>query len=298
MSGRSTLMVARIKLAPSAEVGWLTEAGHAIVGNRSALIGVVILLILTVLAVASPWLMPHDPLLQDVFNSEAPASAEFWLGTDQFGRDVLSRLMYGARISLLLGVCGPIIAALIGTVIGTTSGYFGGAVDRWIVRATDFMMSFDALLLGVLMAAALGPSVQTVIFAIAVALLPHFIRMARASCLSIRSEPYVEAAEAMGRSHTSIILVHVLPNVAGPVIVMSTLWAATAIRLEATLSFIGLGAQAPLPSWGNMIRESLGSMFSSPLPAIAAGVTITIAVLAFNMVGDAVRDVLDPEYRK
>ena len=291
-------MAASTEIAVSVEDGWLTEVGRAIMGNRLALIGMVILLILTVLAVASPWLMPHDPLLQDVFNSELPPSGKFWLGTDQFGRDVLSRLMYGGRLSLLLGLCGPIIAALIGTVIGTTSGYFGGAIDRWIVRATDFMMSFDALLLGVLMAAALGPSVRTVIIAIAVALLPHFIRMARASCLSIRNEPYVEAAEAMGRSHIGIILVHVLPNVAGPIIVMSTLWAATAIRLEATLSFIGLGAQAPQPSWGNMIRESLGNMFGSPLPAIAAGLTITIAVLAFNMVGDAVRDVLDPSYRK
>lgn len=280
------------------EDGWFTKVGRAVQGSRLAMTGTVILLVVLAVVVLSPWLMPYDPLYQDVFNAEAPASTQHWLGTDKFGRDVLSRLMYGGQISLLLGLAGPMIAAVIGTVIGTASAYFGGVFDRWMVRATDFMMSFDSLLLGVLLAAALGPSVRTVIIAIAVALLPHFIRMARASCLAIRNEPYVEAAEAMGRSHTGILSAHILPNVIGPIIVMGSLNAATAIRLEATLSFIGLGAQPPLPSWGNMMRDSLNNLFGSPLPAIAVGVTITVVVLAFNMIGDAVRDILDPEAQK
>jgi peptide/nickel transport system permease protein len=291
-------MAARIEggLA-TAEPGWLAALAGAFTRNPLAITGGILLLVFVAVAVAAPWLMPYDPVEQDMFNADAPPSAEHWLGTDQFGRDVLSRLMLGGRLSLLLGLLGPLIAGLIGTFVGTASGYFGGWLDRWVVRATDFMMSFDALLLGVLIAAALGPSIRTVIVAIAIALLPHFVRMARATCLGVKNEPYVEAAAALGRSHLAIILVHIVPNLAGPLVVMSTLWAATAIRLEATLSFIGLGAQPPLPSWGNMIRDSIGNLFGSPLPAIVAGLTVTLAVLAFNMLGDAARDALDPEGR-
>lgn len=280
-----------------AEPGWLAALAATFVRNPMAISGGILLLAFVGVAVAAPWLMPYDPIEQDMFNADAPPSAEHWLGTDQFGRDVLSRLMLGGQLSLLLGLLGPLIAGSLGTLVGAASGYFGGRVDRWVVRATDFMMSFDALLLGVLIAAALGPSVRTVIIAIAVALLPHFVRMARASCLGVKNEPYVEAAVALGRSHLAVILVHILPNLAGPLVVMGTLWAATAIRLEATLSFIGLGAQPPLPSWGNMMRDSLGNLFGSPLPAIVAGATITLAVLAFNLLGDAARDALDPESR-
>lgn len=293
-------MATGTRAAPRVDAGegWLGGLGHAVLGNPLAIVGAALLGTFLVLAAAAPWLMPYDPLVQDVFNAEAPPSTEHWLGTDQFGRDILSRLMMGGRISLFLGLLGPLLAALLGTLIGTITGYVGGAVDRMTVRATDFMMSFDALLLGVLIAAALGPSIRTVVIAIAVALLPHFIRMARATCLATRNEPYVEAAVAMGRPHLTIILVHILPNLAGPLIVMTTLWAATAIRLEATLSFIGLGAQPPLPSWGNMIRDSMGNLFGSPLPAIVAGVTITLAVMGFNMLGEALRDALDPESRE
>lgn len=281
----------------AARASWLGGLGRVIAGNPLAICGAALLGVFLILAAGAPWLMPHDPLTQDVFNAEAGPSAEHWLGTDQFGRDILSRLMMGGRISLFLGLLGPLLAALIGTLIGTLTGYVGGWIDRLTVRATDFMMSFDALLLGVLIAAALGPSIRTVVIAIAVALMPHFIRMARATCLAAKNEPYVEAAVAMGRSHLAVILIHILPNLAGPLIVMTTLWAATAIRLEATLSFIGLGAQPPLPSWGNMIRDSMGNLFGSPLPAIVAGVTITLAVMGFNMLGEALRDALDPESR-
>ena len=277
--------------------GWLRGVGRALARNPLAIVGAVLLGLFIAVAALAPWLMPHDPLEQDVFNSEAAPSAAHWLGTDKFGRDVLSRLIMGGQLSLFLGLLGPLIAGLVGTVIGTLSGYVGGRLDRLMVRATDFMMSFDALLLGVLIAAALGPSIRTVVIAIAVALMPHFVRMARATCLAAKNEPYVEAAVAMGRSHLAIIAVHILPNLAGPLIVMTTLWAATAIRLEATLSFIGLGAQPPLPSWGNMIRDSMSNLFGSPLPAIIAGITVTLAVMGFNMLGEALRDALDPESR-
>jgi peptide/nickel transport system permease protein len=257
--------------------------------------GALILGSLLVIALGAPWLMPFDPLTQDIFNANLAPTHEHWLGTDQFGRDVLSRLMLGGRLSLLLGLIAPLIAGFLGAAIGMMSGYFGGVIDRWLVRATDFLMSFDALLLGVLVAAALGPSIRTAIIAISTALLPHFVRMARATTLSVKSEPYVEAAVAMGRKDSAIILVHILPNIASPLLVMMTLWAATAIRLEATLSFIGLGAQPPAPSWGNMIRDSITNLFGSPLPAIVTGLVITVTVLAFNMVGEAVRDIIDPD---
>jgi peptide/nickel transport system permease protein len=290
-------MAAPAAAAVAVERGWLAGLVHSFSRSPLAIAGLVLLGLMFTIAAFAPWLMPYDPLRQNIINTYAPPSADHWFGTDGFGRDVLSRLMLGGRLSLVLGLSGPLLAGTIGTVIGTLSAYFGGRLDGAVVRITDFLMSFDALLLGVLIAAALGPGISTVIIAISFALLPQFVRMARASCLSVKNEPYIEAAVAMGRAHVAIIVIHVLPNVAGPLFVLSTLWAASAIRLEATLSFIGLGAQPPAPSWGNMIRDAMSNIYGSPAAAIAAGLAITLAVLSFNMIGDAVRDALDPERR-
>jgi peptide/nickel transport system permease protein len=195
-------------------------------------------------------------------------------------------------------VISPLIAAVAGSVLGVTAGYFGGIVDRIAGRLIDLLLAFPALLLGILVAAALGPGFWELVAALAVSFAPRFARIARASTLSVRTEPFVEAAVASGVRHARIIARHIVPNVSGPIVVVLTLWVATAIRLEATLSFLGLGTQAPQPSWGNIIRDGLNNLFGSAWPIVSAGLAITVTVLAFNLVGDAVRDALDPELRE
>lgn len=263
--------------------------------NRVTATGLALIACFMLIALFAPLIAPYDPLDQDVFNSNAAPSAEHWLGTDQYGRDVLARVLYGARISLSLGIMAPVIAGLFGVTIGTIAGYFGGWTDRLVQRGTDLFMSFPTLLLGILIAAALGPGFVNVIVAISFALFPRFVRLSRASTLGVRNEPYVEASIAAGQRHWAIMARHILPNISGPIVVMATLWVATAIRVEATLSFLSLGAQPPSPSWGNMIRDGMDNLLGSPYPTIFAGLAITLTVLAFNMVGDAIRDALDPE---
>jgi peptide/nickel transport system permease protein len=254
--------------------------------------------LLVAMAICAPLIAPYDPLTQSVLNANLQPSAEHWLGTDQFGRDVLSRVIFGARSSLLLGVLSPLIAGAAGSLLGVSAGYFGGIVDRLVGRLIDLLLAFPALLLGILVAAALGPGFWELVAALGVSFAPRFARIARASTLSVRTEPFVEAAVASGVRNPVIIARHILPNISGPIVVVLTLWIATAIRLEATLSFLGLGTQAPQPSWGNIIRDGLNNMFGSAWPIVAAGLAITITVLAFNLLGDAVRDVLDPELRE
>lgn len=256
---------------------------------------VVFLMLLLFVVGFAEWIQPHDPLAQDFLHRSKGPDAVYWLGTDSLGRDVLSRLIEGARLSLIIGIASPLIAAVIGISMGTTAAYFGGWPERIITRLTDMMMSFDPLLLGVLIVALLGPGLQNLAVAIAFALVPSFIRLSRGSALSVRQEGYVDAAIAMGRGTTGTIVRHVLPNISGPLIVMTTIWVGTAIRLEATLSFIGLGAQPPAPSWGNIVRMGVSDIFGSPLPALFAGLAITLTVLSFNVLGDALRDWLDPD---
>ena len=240
---------------------------------------------------------PYDPLAQSLLALNQEPSGAHWFGTDQFGRDVLSRIIFGARTSLIVGLTAPILAALIGTTLGLYAGYFGGWADRLIGRLVDLLLAFPALLLGILVAAALSAGFWSMVAVLTIALAPRFARIARASTLSLRRASFVEAAIAAGLRHPLIIVRHVLPNIMGPIVVVLTLWIATAIRLEATLSFLGLGTQPPQPSWGNIIRDGLNNMFGSAWPIIAAGAAITVTVLALNMIGDAVRDVLDPETR-
>lgn len=266
-----------------------------LLSNRVTATGIGFIVFFLIIAALAPLIAPYDPLDQDIFNANAEPSAGHWLGTDQYGRDTLSRVIFGTRVSLLLGIIAPLLAGVIGTLLGTAAGYFRGGFDRLVQRITDLFMSFPTLLLGILIAAALGPGFTNVIVAISIALLPRFVRLARASTMSVRNEPYIEASVAAGQRHGVIILRHVLPNISGPIVVMSTLWVATAIRLEATLSFLGLGTQPPSPSWGNMVRDGMDNLLGSPYPTIFAGLAITVSVLAFNMVGDAVRDALDPE---
>ncbi len=266
-----------------------------IAGNTIASIGMLLVVLLILLALAGQWLVPHDPVEQSFLSASQGPSAEHWFGTDPFGRDVFSRVLLGTQSSLAIGVTAPALAALFGVWAGMFAGYFGGWSDRVISRLADLLMSFPSLLLGVMIAAALGPGFRTAIVAIAIALFPRFVRLARSATQVVRREPFIDASIASGRGPIAIMARHVLPNIAGPLIVALSLWIATAIRLEAALSFLGLGTQPPAPSWGNMIREGMGDLVGDPWPAAFAGAAITVAVLSFNMVGDALRDMLDPE---
>jgi peptide/nickel transport system permease protein len=264
-------------------------------GNKLTAAGVALSLLLILVALISPLIVPHDPLEQSFLSAGQGPSADYWFGTDSFGRDVFSRVLLGGRISLSIGICAPLLAAATGVWVGMIAGYIGGWTDRALSRASDLLMSFPSLLLGVMIAAALGPSFQSAVIAIAIALFPRFVRLARSATQVVRREPFIDASIAAGRGPLAIMLRHVLPNIAGPLVVALSLWIATAIRLEAALSFLGLGAQPPTPSWGNMIRDGMSDLVGDPWPAAFAGAAITLAVLAFNMVGDALRDMLDPE---
>lgn len=265
-----------------------------LLGRPGTIVAVIIIALLVIVAVLAPVLAPYDPLTQSMLKINRTPSWENWLGTDQFGRDVLSRMIYGSRNSLIFGLISPFCAALIGTTLGVTAGYFGGIIDRLISRVVDLLLAFPELLLAIMIAAVLGGGFWNVIIVITIAFVPGFARVARAQTLSVKNEPYVEAAISVGVRTPIIIIRHIIPNIMAPIVVLMMLWVASAIRLEASLSFLGIGTQAPNPSWGNIIKDGLNNIFGSPWPIIGAGAAITLVVLAFNLVGDAVRDALDP----
>lgn len=254
---------------------------------------VIVLFILA--ALFAPVIAPYDPLAQSFMKISQYPSAENWLGTDQFGRDVLSRILYGSRNSLLYGLLAPSVAMVVGTFLGVVAGFFGGVVDRIVTRVIDLLLAFPELLLAIIVASALGGGFWNVLVVMTIAFVPGFARIARAATLAVRQEPYIEASVSMGVRTPVIIFRHVVPNMMAPVLLMMTLWIASAIRLEAALSFLGIGTQPPQASWGNIIRDGLTNIFGSPWPIIGAGLSITLVILAFNILGDALRDVLDPE---
>ena len=279
---------------PPAEPGFFDTVRKILLGRPETAFATAMIVVFVVVATLAPWIAPYDPLAQSVLKINRLPSQENWLGTDQFGRDVLSRLIYGSRNSLLFGFISPVLAAIFGTMLGVIAGYFGGTIDRLISRMIDLLLAFPELLLAILIAAVLGGGFWNIIAVITVAFIPGFARVARAQTLSIKQEPYVEAAIAVGVRTPIIIFRHIIPNIMAPIVALMTLWVASAIRIEASLSFLGIGTRAPNPSWGNIIRDGLNSLFGSPWPIIGAGIAITLVVLSFNLVGDAVRDALDP----
>jgi peptide/nickel transport system permease protein len=281
--------------AIAAEPGAWEAVRRVLFDRWSTRIALVVVILFILVAALAPWLAPYDPLKQSVVQINKLPSWQHWLGTDQFGRDVLSRMIHGSRNSLIFGLLSPVFAAFFGTVLGVTAGYFGGWTDRIISRLVDMLMAFPELLLAILIAAALGGSFWNIVVVLTVAFTPGFARVARASTLAVKQEPYVEAAVAAGVSTPLIIVRHVVPNILAPIVVLMTLWSASSIRIEATLSFLGIGTQPPNPSWGNIIRDGLTNMFATQWPIIAGGLAITVVVLAISVIGDSVRDVLDPE---
>jgi peptide/nickel transport system permease protein len=258
--------------------------------NRTATVATIILIAITLVAIFAPELAPHDPARSSLRNILKPPSANYLLGTDDLGRDVLSRLIYASRLSLVASVQAVVIALVIGLPLGLISGYVGGWVDTIIMRCNDALMSFPALILAVVIVGLLGPSLPNAMTAIGLVYAPRIMRVVRGSTLSVREEVYMTAARATGCSVTRIITRHVLPNVTGPLVVQATVLLGQALLAEAGLSFLGLGAQPPEASWGAMLGNAFPYLAQAPVPTIAAGTIISVTVLCFNLVGDGIRD--------
>ena len=268
---------------------------RAIRRNKTTLVGIALTLLIALVALLAPWLAPFDPFQQNISNGDLPPGPVYILGTDSYGRDVLSRIILGTRVSLGIALSAVGIAIFIGSVLGVVAGYKGGAIDAVTIRVIDMLMTFPTIILGLMVLAVLGSGMVNLALAIAVAITPRFARVARGSAIAMRERDYVQAARALGMSDFRIIFVHILPNLANEVLVVGTLWTGTAILQEANLSFIGLGVKPPIPSWGGMIRDGVNQLLSQPWLSIAPGVAIFIVVLAFNMIGDGLRDVMDPK---
>lgn len=266
--------------------------------NRTALIGTIVLLGAVIpLAALAPSISPFDPYEQKADRTLKGPDGKNLLGTDMYGRDVLSRILYGARVSLSVGLGSVLIGTVLGTIIGLTAGYFGRRIDDVLVRLIDIFMSFPTLLLGLMFIAVMGPGLTNLIISIGLALTPRIARIARGATISIREYDFVTACRAIGMSNFRIMTKHILPNIMGDIVVMGTLWCATAIILEANFSFIGLGVQPPTPSWGQMIRSGVDYLGNAPWLWIFPGLSIFISVLSFNMLGDGLRDIADPKLR-
>jgi peptide/nickel transport system permease protein len=259
-----------------------------------ALASALVLLVVVVAAVFAPWVAPYDPLATSWSLVRKAPSAAHWFGTDEVGRDVLSRVIWGARASLSAGLIAVAIAVLVGVPLGMLAGYVGGVLDSVIGRLTDAMLAIPFLILAIALAAFLGPSLSNAMIAIGVSATPIFVRLARGQVLSARAEDWVEAARAVGNPRARILMRHILPNILPPVLVQSTLAIATAIIAEASLSFLGLGQQPPAPSWGSMLNTAQRFLTQAPWLAVFPGLAIFVTVLAFNLLGDALRDALDP----
>jgi len=265
--------------------------------NRLAVVGLAIVCGLLAAAILAPVLAPHDPGQQDLPAKRTPPGARFLLGADEFGRDILSRIIYGTRVALLVGTLSVFVALGIGVLLGVLSGYLGGAVDLVISRAMEIMLAFPYLLLAIAVVSALGPGVLNTTLAVGIWAMPAFTRIVRASVLSLREMDYVQAARAMGASTPAILTRHIVPNFLSTLIVYSTLYMANAILVEAALSFLGLGVQPPTASWGLMVATGRDFLLIAPHITTIPGLAIMLAVLGFNLLGDGLRDALDPRLR-
>ena len=279
------------------QAGPWRRAWRRLCRRRSALVGFAVVVAFVALALFAPWVAPQDPIAtQWSALRKAPSSAH-WFGTDEIGRDVLSRVIWGTRASLLAGVVSVTISLLLGVPIGLAAGFIGGAVDGLISRITDAFLACPFLILAIALAAFLGPSLTNAMIAIGVSATPIFVRLTRAQVLQVKVEDYIEAARAVGNPPLRIALRHVMPNIIAPLIVQATLAIAAAVIAEASLSFLGLGQQPPAPSWGSMLNTAKNYVDNAPWMAIWPGLAIFLLVLSFNLLGDGLRDALDPRQR-
>jgi len=280
------------------DIPWYTHLLKLMRAQPLGVAGALVVLGMIFMAVFASYLSPVDPESISFENMLTPPSAQFWFGTDQFGRDILTRIIYGSRTALFVGFTSAIVGAFSGLVLGVASAYFGGTFDLILQRVMDVFMAFPLIILALAVVATLGPGTQNVIIAITIPFIPQCARVVRSSALAIREIPYVDAARACGFSHLRIILRHMAPNVMAPFLIMLTSFVGQAILLEASLSYLGLGVQEPTPAWGLMLQGGAEEYAeSAPWVPIFPGLAITLAVFGFNLFGDALRDVLDPRLR-
>lgn len=284
--------------APLRREGLYTQARREFVKNRGAVIGMVFLTLIILSAILAPLLTPYDPLERSVRDRLVGPSKEHPMGTDALGRDILSRVLHGGRVSLQVGLFSVIASTLIGVPLGLIGGYFGGKIDDAIMRLMDVILAFPGLILAIWMVAMLGPSIRNVIVAVTFWFVPTYARLARGNTLSVREMDYITAERCIGAGHFRILIWHILPNIFAPLIVLATLNISGAIILGASLSFLGLGVRPPTPEWGAMLSDGRGYLRNAWWIALFPGITITLVVLAANLVGDALRDALDPKVRR
>jgi len=263
--------------------------------SKVAIAGSILIIAVVLVAIFAPWLAPYNPVEQSLLKRFSDPNRANLFGTDEYGRDILSRVIWGSRTSLTVGILSVFFSGIVGVSLGIIAGFRGGKLENIIMRFADAFLSLPSLLMGLIIIVALGSGASKVIVAISVALTPRFIRLAHGPTLALKEIGYVEAARASGGGGIRIMLRHILPNIVGPIAVMATLWVATAIRIEASLSFLGLGTQPPNSSWGLMLKSGVNNIIISPWLAIFPGLAIMMAVMAFNMVGDGLRDALDPK---
>ncbi len=283
--------------APSPFAYFASATLKAFNTNKTSWIGLVVFLIVVVAAILAPVLAPFDPNDQNILEKLRAPTLEHWLGTDSFGRDTFSRLIYGARISLIIGVVSTLAAMVIGTAIGMLAGWHGGRLDTVTMQAMDVLLAFPSLILGLILVAMLGPSMVNIIIAIALTSIPPFARIARAPTIAVKEREFVDAGRALGYSDARILIVHILPNILPEILVMGSLWLANAIRTEASLAFVGLGVKPPTATWGGMIREGFENILDSYWLALVPGVAILIVIFALNLLGDGLRDAIDPKLK-
>ena len=294
----TTISKLNVKHAPDRTRGLWGDALHRLRRHRLGMVGAFILLVTVVLALFGPSLVPYDPNVMDFNARFAPPSVQHIFGTDDFGRDTFSRVALGARVSLQVGIISVGLAATVGTLLGMLAGYGNRILDELIMRSMDVLYAFPAILLAIAIMAALGKGVGNAMIAIGVVYIPIFARIARGSVLSVRNEEFVQAAKALGAGHGRILFRHIFPNILSPIIVETSLSLAFAILAEAALSFFGLGTQPPDPSWGRMLSEGRSYFRQSVWMGIFPGLAIMVTVMAFNFLGDGLRDALDPRLRR
>ncbi len=275
---------------------WL-EMWRSLRANRAALVSLVFILALVVIAVIGPYITPYNPIETEMSNALKPPSAEHWFGTDQLGMDIFSRVIAGTRVSLTVGLLAVSIALTIGIVLGAIAGYAGGWLDTVIMRLMDMMLAIPSILLAITLMAALGKGIDKAVIAIGLVSIPEYARIVRGNILSIKENDYIAAAHVVGLSDARIIFRHVLPNALSVIIVRATLGISSAILDTAALGFLGLGVQPPQPEWGDMLGRARGFIFQAPHTLLYPGMAITATVLAFNLLGDGLRDALDPRAR-
>lgn len=291
-------MITADLVAPAGEQASWVVVGKRLLRNKAFVFGGLIVLIFLLLALFPQWFTHYNPIEKDLANRLLPPSITHWFGTDDLGRDICARVIYGARVSLQVGLLSVGIALVIGSLIGVIAGYFGGVLGETLMRIIDIILAFPSILLAILIVAILGPGLTNAMIAIGIVNVPLYARLLRSATLQVCNQEFIEASQAMGASHTRIITFHILPNCLSPLIVQATLGIGAAILETAGLSFLGLGAQPPTPEWGTMLSNSKDFIRMAPWTLTFPGLAITAVVIAFNLMGDGLRDLFDPRTAK